>query len=135
MSVRLQHPVPVVIERLSRETTEMDPEYREPIQGPEFLPAVTVPGQVRWGTGQGLITERLGPSLYSDGNVVFLTADLRAAGVALKVGDKLSQFGEGGNAVLSEVFIARIEPFAHYPRAGGAAAWKAYFEDRRPSES
>ena len=131
---RLLHPVPVEIETLDRQQTIVDDDYREEVQTVASAPRVTVPGQVKWGFHDRATISALGPDANADGYVVFRREDLRSAGIGdLKQGDRFRGFGSAENRIDVNVFVEKVQPFAHYGGLGGATLVRAFFRDRSPS--
>lgn len=133
MTPNLQHPILITWEPFMRGAAEQDDGYRELVQGPTYGPAVSCQGQVLWGQSQGFDLTRIGTQDDSDGYVVFRTIDLRSINVTLHINDKITTFGQGPNTVQREVYIIKLQPFAHYPGTMfGATMVKAFFKDRQP---
>jgi len=126
----LLHPVPCVIEKINREDTKMDEDAREPIQQAARDTAVTVPGQVNWGTQKGLEPQKAGPREGATGYVLFRHVDLVAAGIALEDNDRFAKLGN----VETDVYVDRLEHEGHYPDQSGPTLVKAYFSDRQPAK-
>jgi len=128
----LLHPVPVTIEPIDRASTSFDEDAGEPIQAATRAAAVTVPGQVRWTSRNELRMQLGGPVENADGYVTFRFVDLRAAGVTdLKINDRITRTG----STVVEVYITKLEPFAHHPDQGGPTLLKAWFKDRSPAKT
>ena len=125
----LNHPVDVVLHQISRGTTFMDEDAREPVQHAARESSVTVPGQTRWVSAMEARPGRSGVAEDERGYVVFRAVDLTAESVTLARGDRISKIGLED----CDVYITRIQPEGHYPDQGGATLFKAYFGDRQPS--
>lgn len=131
---RLIHPVPVVLERINRDTTKERADAREPIQQAARHPAVTIQGQPNWtavvGGGRSLQVTRLGPQEDALGYVLFRYADLNAQSITLQMNDRIKKIGfrEG------DWYINRLQDVGHYSDAGGPTLVRAYFKDRDPTK-
>lgn len=135
-SPRLIHPVPVWLRQLDREGTAItDDNLREPVgQARRELKPVKLRAQVKDGRTDAATAAAIGAVEHSDGYLLFLTADLRAAGVTLQRGDRIVQIGEEPNAREDlDYYLLRFQYLGHYPHAGGATLVKAFYEDRAPS--
>lgn len=64
------------------------------------------------------------------GYIVFRQVDLTAAGFTLQLNDRIAAQGH----LVDEVYIVKIEPFAHYADQNGATLFKAWFADRKPAK-
>jgi hypothetical protein len=130
----LLHPIPIEIEQIDRSGTIVDDDYREEVQVVARSAAVTVPGQVKWGAHDRATLSALGADAHSDGYVVFRRDQLRAAGVEdMRQGDRLLAFGAVPNRIEVNVFVEKVQPFAHYGPFGGATLVRVFFRDRSPA--
>lgn len=125
----LIHPIPIVIQQLSKGSTMYDPDFREPIQQSSRAATVTIKGQVKWVDAQMLVVSEGGPREEASGYVTFRYRDLAAKSVVLQLNDKFLKIGN----IEGEFFIVRIHPQGHYTENGGATMLRAYFLDRQPS--
>lgn len=126
----LLHPVPILLQRLDRGATVYDHDARTPVQTSRRLADVSVPGQVKWFSIEELQAAAGGATEQAKGYVVFRYIDLTARAASVAMGDRI-QFT--GNAA-QEVYVTRLEPFAHYPDQGGPSMVKAWFTDRKPAK-
>jgi len=126
---KLIHPVDVVLEQVDDGETAWDDQAREPVFQAAHSAAVTLKGQASYGSSADLSFERAGRRENESGYVLFRTADLEAAGVALRPNDRITKVGN----VDHDVYITRLEPKGHYPKFGHTLV-KAYFADRKPEK-
>jgi hypothetical protein len=112
----------------------MDDNLNEPIgqvrrdQKPVRLVAQHQPNvDERAGITSGNVVEE------SDGYLLFLTKDLRAARVTLQRGDRIVQMGDAPNDWETDLYLVRFKRMGHYPGHGGPTLLRAYYADRHPS--
>lgn len=129
MIPRLLHPVPIVIEQISKGATIYDPDSREPIQSAARTSQKTVQGQVKWGGDLSLQVAAGGALEGSRGYVLFRYVDLEAQGVELQQNDRLVKIGNRE----VDVYVVEVTDCGHYTDQGGATMIKAHFADREPS--
>jgi hypothetical protein len=133
----LIHPVDVEVEKLSRSTTIVDDDFREPIQQGDRSLRVTVPGQPKWLFDDKNIPSKLGSDSEADGYVLFRTQDLRAAdggaGITIDQGDRFISLGTAPNKRDIDVYVIQVQPAGHYDDQGGPSLIRAFFKDRHPS--
>ncbi len=125
----LIHPVDIVIETLSTQTTVYDDDFREAIQQAERGVAVTVPGQVKWADEEGMTVTRGGIQQSANGYVLFRYVDLQGLSIELRENDRIISMGH----VQTNVYIVGTTPMGHYGDQNGPALIKAHFADRAPS--
>lgn len=125
----LIHPVPIVVEKISRSTTYYDEDAREPIQAADRATAVNIDGQVKWFDENELAATKTGPAEGSAGYVLFRQIDLTAKGLELEQNDRFTQIGTR----TTDVYVTALRPVGHYPDQLGHTMIKAYFTDRQPS--
>lgn len=124
----LLHPVNVVVEQISKATTEYDPDTREPIQQAARSTRVTLQGQARWRSQMREEDLKGGAVEGADGYVLFRHVDLEAASVTLQREDRVASIGH----VQTDVYFVRFEWLGHYGDQDGPTLLKAFFEDRGP---
>lgn len=125
----LIHPVPITVEKISRDTTYYDEDAREPIQFADRPDSVTLDGQVKWFDEKELAAHKSGPTEGSTGYVLFRQIDLTAYSLELEQNDRFTQIG----LRTTDVYVKALRPVGHYPDIGGHTMIKAYFTDRQPS--
>ena len=130
MLPRLIHPVDCTIEQIDTASTAYDEDAREPIQHAARKTAVVVQGQPKWRSEKDLETARGGSTDAAAGYVLFRYADLTAAGVTLRVNDRITIQGH----LADEVYVTRLQPMGHYSDQNGATLVKAWFRDRKPAK-
>lgn len=135
MRPSLIHPIPVFLRKAERTLTAVqDDNLHEPVgqvrrpQAPTRLLA-----QVSWGKDQRQDQAQEGNSGSSDGYLLFRTSDLRAKHLAVEIGDRITQIGDGAAAQPMDLYVVALTWMGHYPDQHGASLVKAHFEDRRPS--
>lgn len=111
MRPRLIHPVGVTLRQVDPDAMSFDPTTREPV-GPVATVARQLVGQVREARGERLRMTQAGadPTANAAGRVVFDVDALAAAGVAVTLGDRITDVA--GRAVNWRV--VRIEAHAQY---------------------
>lgn len=131
---RLIHPVDVELEQLSRSTTVVDDEFREPIQQGDRSTRVTLQAQPKWGFDDKNIPTKLGSDSEADGYFLFRTDQLATAGVTIQQGDRFVSVGSGANKRDIDVYVVRLQPMGHYTDQLGNTLLRAWFKDRHPSK-
>jgi hypothetical protein len=126
---RLLHPVPIVIEQISKATTFYDEDAREPIQAAARSSQETVQGQVKWEGDLALDVAAGGAQEGAQGYVLFRYTDLAAKGITLAQNDRIVKIGQQE----VDVYVTKLRPVGHYPDQSGASLVKAFFMDRQPS--
>ncbi len=130
----LLHPVPIIIQQISRQTALELADAREPIQHAGRAAPVTISGQVNWtseiGGGVVQVGSRLGEEEMVTGYVLFRYLDLRNASITLQKEDRIRKIG---NREI-DGYIVRFQDVGHYPDASGATLVKAFFEARVPAK-
>lgn len=100
--------VEIVLRKLGSDRTHWDPDFEEPLTKKNRTEEVVLHGQVNLGRS-GSAFDRRRPSLTgdraeSDGHLVFRKADIEAAGVTLRKGDRVVRVaGEEVDFLLTEV--------------------------------
>ena len=126
MRPRLIHPLPVILEQLNRGGTDWDPDFDEPVEGEAtYDDPVTLSGQVNYSAVSQLVTGGSAWLKDSIGRLVFLKADLEAAGITLGIGDKITSID--GREVA--YYILEPRPQGHYDTA---TLIFAFFGDKEP---
>lgn len=94
MRPRLIHPVEVVIEQVDADATVVDPDFEQPV-GAVVREPVTLHAQQRLTRGNVLRQGAAGADPLSNavGHLVFEIDALTAAGVTLRVGDRITRIG------------------------------------------
>lgn len=132
---RLLHPVPVYLRQIDRKfTAKYDHVLKEPIgQARRDQAPIKLRAQVHIGTTDDPRPSQGGVTETSDGYLLFLVSDLKAAGVTIDRGDRIVQIGEGDGQRETDLYITRMQWRGHYPQHRGPTMVKCYFEDRHPS--
>lgn len=131
---RLLHPVPVFIRQISRGITPQDHNAREPRgQAYRKQKPIKLRAQVRIGDTDEPAATAGGVTESSEGYLLFLTRELKAAKVTIDRGDQVVQIGEGAFAREVDYYITKLQHRGHYPNAKGPTLLKAFFSDRHPS--
>jgi len=126
----LIHPIRVVVQQIDTAATVYDPDTREPVQQAARKTNVVLPGQPKWVSEESLGIARAGSSPSASGYVLFRMVDLTAAGVTLRLNDRITMQGH----LVDEVYIVRLQPLGHYPGQNGASLIRAWFADRLPAK-
>lgn len=131
---RLLHPVPVYIRQIDREQTPQDDRARSPKgQARRKQKPIKLRAQVKIGDTDNPKASPGGVIESSDGYLLFLTVDLRAARVLIDRGDRVVQIGDGKAARDVDYYITKVQHRGHYPGQKGPTLLKAFFTDRHPS--
>jgi hypothetical protein len=125
----LLHPVPVTVQKLDRDATVFDADYKEQLQREARAEAVICPGQIFWVQDQAKQLMPGGAREDSDGYVLFRYIDLQALDITIDREDRFTAFG----STLVDVYVVKLTPMGHYADAGGPTLVKAWFKDRQPS--
>jgi hypothetical protein len=126
----LIHPVDVVLQQISRATSIMDDDYREPVQMAARDTKKTLQGQVSWRTKGSLQQGYTGPAADASGYVLFLNVDLTRESITIKREDRFTSMG----GVDTDVYVVATRPCGHYPGLG-ATMLKCFFADRSPTRN
>lgn len=129
---RLLHPLKVTIAQISKATTLMDDNLREPIGGPERSAAITVLAQVTYRRQDDPRADReaLNVEEHSLGWLTLRVADLQEASVVLVRGDMITKIGDGRFEEAVAYFLTSKGPLAH--SGTGGQLLRFYFTDRQP---
>jgi hypothetical protein len=132
---RLIHPIPVEIRKADRKfTAAYDDNFREPVgQVRRKQKPIKLRAQLKIKDTDAATATAGGVQEQSNGYLLFLTADLKRAGVTIEIGDRVVKLGEGDNAREVDYYITKFYWRGHYPAAGGPTLLKAFFMDRQPS--
>lgn len=130
MIPRLLHAVDISIERIDKDETLYDPDTRAPIGQAARREEVVCPGQVKWYNAVELQMIAEGAVESANGYVLFRYVDLEKRGITIARGDRFTKLGNQD----TDVYVVRLEPTVHLPRAGGAVMVKAHFADRKPTK-
>jgi hypothetical protein len=125
----LIHPVPIIVEKISRSTTFYDEDAREPVQFADRPVETKIDGQVKWFDENELAATKSGPAEGSSGYVLFRQIDLTAKSLELEQNDRFTKIG----LRTTDVYVTALRPVGHYPDQAGHTMIKAYFADRQPS--
>jgi hypothetical protein len=125
----LINPVPIEIEQLDISTTIYDDDFREPIAQASRTTKVTIKGQVKWETKDGLRVMRGGVEEIAAGYVLFRLIDLAANNITLRQNDRFTKLG----TEITDIYIIALRPEGHYADIGGPTLVKAFFADRQPT--
>ena len=121
----------MTIKPVSHAETVYDDYTKEPIQMVTRSSNITIHGQFRWYVDQRLQEDSAsGISFNASGHIILLKKEAAKQSYIPQVGDLISEIAEEGNTVRTVyLYIAGIDPFAHYKYA---RAHKLFFEDRQP---
>lgn len=132
---QLKHPIPVEIRKARKKfTAAYDDNFKEPVgQVYRKQKPIKLVAQIKIKDTDAPVFASGNISEQSNGYLLFLTEDLKDAGVTLERGDNVVKIGEGDNEREVDYFLTKFHWRGHYPAHGGPTLLKAFFQDRQPS--
>ena len=132
------NPIRVVIRKILRSDTYVDPDFGNPVGGEAgimYSDPIELEGQVNFGKKvfQKFLNTQAGDSNNSAGHIVFLKRKLDELGVKIDKGDKIVEIGPSGSAQIVDFVIDEVRPES--PWRGDFLLFYAQFKDNRDTNS
>lgn len=127
---RLIFPVPVKLQKLDRDSFDVDNDYRGVYGGKKYLPPVSLKAQVQSNADRQVNLTKHGNINEFDGYLVFDFPQLNRAGVSIDIGDLVISIGNGARKRSQNFYIEKVEYKGHYPNIEGYGLVFAHYRDR-----
>jgi hypothetical protein len=128
---RLIHPVRISLVQIDPvNTPAIDLQFREPLDSPVYLDAVTITAQLGLKQTNAYLQRPGGDDPQADGHVVLRVVDFarEAPGRVLNKGDRIETLYTGSGQELSVRWhVVEVRPAAHY--RGGHHFWVLFYRD------